>query len=735
MAIRYACDSRIMTLETDHTTYQMKIDRFGFLHHLYYGKRVSDTDLGYTWLDYDRGFSGNPNDCDPQKERIFSLDTFPQEYTSCDNGDYRLSCLDVINSNDSYGTDFRYQSHEIHAGKYCIPGLPAAYEEPDDSAETLVITLQDSGTGTAVRLYYGVFPKKDVITRCAEIINEGEGEITLEKAMSACLDVPFGDFDLIHFYGRHCMERQMERMPVNHSIQTVSSRRGTSSHQHNPFVILCEHGADEDHGDCYGVMLVYSGSFRIDAEQDQFGLIRITAGIHDEQFSWHLEKGGNFYTPEVILSFSSEGLGTLSSQYHRMIRHNVTRGKYHLSRRPLLINNWEATYFNFTEQSILSIAAQAAELGIEMFVLDDGWFGRRNSDNDGLGDWKANLEKLPHGIDGLARAINAMGMKFGIWVEPEMVNESSDLYRAHPEWVLKTPTRKPTRGRNQVVLDLTRKDVRDYLFEQMSDLLSSAPVEYIKWDMNRSICDVYSLEASRCQGEVGHRYVLGIYDLLERLTSSFPDVLFEGCSGGGGRFDAGMLYYTPQIWTSDDTDPILQMKIQYGTSFGYPVSSMGVHVSCSPNLQSGRSTPLSTRAIAALSGTFGYELNLNVMSSAEKDEIRKQIEDYKRYYDLIHNGRLYRIANPFEDGFYAVREFVSEDRSEALVQVINTDPQANAPLLHVRLRGLEPEGLYQTDGTDLIRSGAALMNAGYTFPIMLGDYSGLQIHLIRMKKG
>ena len=733
MAIHFQAENKCFTLHTEHTTYQIKVDAHGLLKHQYYGRKVIDTDFDYAFLNMDRGFSGNPYDCDPY-ERSVSLDTMPQEYTSSDVGDYRLTSLNIMNADGSYGTNLRYDSYEILNVKYSIPGLPAAYAEKSDTVETLIITLKDHGTKTTVKLYYGVFSEKDVITRCAVIINESTAAVHLEKVMSACLDLPFGSYDLIHFHGRHCMERQVERMPVSHSIQTVSSMRDTSSHQHNPFVILAENNTDEDQGDCYGIMLAYSGNFRMDVEQDQFGSVRIQAGIHDEKFSWQLKEGECFYTPEVILSYTNEGLGALSRQYHQMIQHNITRGKYHLARRPLLINNWEATGFQFNEEKILSIAAQAAGLGIEMFVLDDGWFGKRDSDNAGLGDWKVNLEKLPHGIHSLAENINAMGMKFGIWVEPESINEDSDLYRAHPDWALKTPSRRPVRSRNQLVLDLSRKEVCDYLFEQLSELLSSANIEYIKWDMNRSLCDIFSTEQSRDQGETSHRYVLGLYSLLDRLISSFPDVLFEGCSGGGGRFDAGMLYYTPQIWNSDDTDPIHQLKIQYGTSFGYPVSAMGTHVSCSPNMQSGRSTPFTTRAVSALSGTFGYELDPNALSTTEKEEIRSQISLFKQYNDLIHYGRLYRISNPFQDHCFAVKEFVSPDQSEALVNVIATDPQANPPLLHIKFKGLNENWLYRYDDKEMILSGAALMYAGYTIPAMPGDYSILQIHLTHVEE-
>lgn len=731
MSICFDKKKQLLTIETEQVSYQMMVDSNGFLHHLYYGRRIDCASMSYLESNYDRGFSGNPYIL--RNDRSFSLDTFPQEYASFGVGDYRINSLAVVNADGSYAADFRYVTHEVHQGKYAIPGMPSVYDNGGE-AETLIVTLRDPVTALTVKLYYGVFSKLDIITRCAEIVNGGEDTVTLEKAASVCLDMPYGKWDLVHFHGRHCLERQVERSPLIHSIQTIASKRGMSSHHHNPFVILCDRRANEDYGDCYGLMFMYSGNHKTEIEVDQLENVRVVMGIHDAQFNWKLDAGERFYTPEVIMAYSHCGFTRLSHLYHNVIRNNVCRGEYKLARRPVLINNWEATYFDFNEEKILNLARQAAELGIELFVLDDGWFGSRNDDNAGLGDWYVNLEKLPRGLAGLAEKINDLGMKFGLWIEPEMVNEDSDLYRAHPDWAFAAPGRKPATGRNQLVLDMSRREVQDYLYEALSRLLRESHIEYIKWDMNRSLSDVYSHGAPKeRQGEVYHRYVLGVYRLMDRLTSAFPHVLFEGCAGGGGRFDPAILYYSPQIWCSDDTDPIERIKIQYGTSFGYPVSTMGAHVSASPNHQTGRTTPLNTRGVVAMSGTFGYELDLNKLSKEEKVEISQQIKDFKRYYWLIQDGDYYRLTDTEAGHFYSAWQFVSKDGSESLVNLVVNSPQPNSLLIHVRLKGLEPEGVYEMERTGQRFTGAALMYGGYTFPLISGDYPAMQIHFTKVQ--
>lgn len=579
------CKNHVFTLQTKSSTYQMK-EEGGFLFHNYYGPVIGDVDMSYLVCPMDRGFSGQPQEI---VDRRFSLDTRLLEYSAYGTGDYRDYCLHAVYEDGSHVTDLRFVSYEVKEGKYALEGLPAMYQG-EEKAETLEITLRDEYKNLEVVLYYGVFEDLDVITRACKIVNQSKEQVRLLRAYSMGLDFDNKDMDMLHFYGRHAMERKMERSPLQHGFQGVESRRGYSSHQQNPFVILCKQDANEEYGWCYGASFAYSGNFSIQAEVSQMDLTRLTVGIQDTQFEFHLEPGESFTAPEVILSFSENGLGQLSRNYHKAIRHNLCRGKYKTERRPVLINNWEATYFDFTLEKLVAIAKDAKELGIEMLVMDDGWFGKRDSDYSGLGDWFINEKKLKGGLKNLVEEVNKAGMKFGIWFEPEMISEDSDLYRAHPDWALTVPGRSFTRARHQLVLDFSREDVRTYIFDRMCEILESANIEYVKWDANRHLTDVWSakLPADR-QGEVFHRYILGLYDFLEKLTQRFPNLLIEGCSGGGGRFDAGMMYYHPQIWCSDDTDAIERLDIQYGTSFGYPISTVGSHVSVCPNHQTGRS--------------------------------------------------------------------------------------------------------------------------------------------------
>ena len=727
MAIIMNQAEQVFTLQTKRTTYQMKAGDYGILLHLYYGARVEDCTMDYLLHRKDVGFSGNPYEAG--EDRTFSLDTLPQEFPSYGVGDYRNNCVGVCQADGTRAADFRYVSWEIREGAHKIPGLPCLFDE-DETAETLVIFLEDAASSLKLELYYVVFADRDVIARSARITNGGKEAVRLEKMMSACLELPNGSWEAIHFHGRHAMERRLERLPLMHGTMEVGSRRGTSSHQHNPGVILCSPDATEEHGGCYGLSLIYSGSFSMEIEMDQMDSVRAVCGINPEFFEYRLEPGEAFDTPQLMMTYSGSGLGRMSANFHSIIRHNLCRGKYKFARRSVLINNWEATYFDFNEEKILSIARQASELGIEMLVLDDGWFGSRDSDNAGLGDWFVNTDKLKGGLTDLVTGINGLGMKFGIWIEPEMVNEDSRLYREHPDWALTIPGRKPCRSRNQLVLDMSRSEVRDYVFDSIAAVLKSANVEYVKWDMNRSICDVYSavLPKER-QGEVYHRYVLGIYDLMERFTSSFPNILFEGCSGGGGRFDPAILYYSPQIWGSDDTDGIERLEIQYGTSFFYPISAVGSHVSAIPNHQTGRRTPLATRGVVAMAGSFGYEMDLNLLTEDEKEAVKAQVEDYKKYYDLIHNGDYYRLTSPQGDSGFTAWQFVSGDKTRTLLNLVITHVRANAPDLWFKLRGLDPEKRYRLEENGRIYSGSALMNAGISIPMIMGDYPAVQMVL------
>lgn len=721
-----SCNNQIFSLHTKHSTYQMKVDR-DFLIHTYYGPYVGDSDMSYLARCIDRGFSGNP---DGITDKGYSLDTQLLEYPSYGTGDFRNDCLRVAYADGSQVTDLKYVSHEIKEGKYGMEGLPAMYQG-EENVQTLEVVLQDVYKKLEVILYYGVFENLDVITRACKIVNKGEDKVNLLRAYSMCLDFNNKDMDFVHFYGRHAMERIMERTPLHHGIQSVGSRRGFSSHQHNPFVVLCAHDAGEDHGNCYGASFVYSGNFAAEAEVTQADCTRMTMGIHDAQFQFELQPQESFTAPEVMLSFSSEGLGTLSRNYHKAIRYHICRGKYKTARRPILINNWEATYFDFNTEKLLDIAREAKKLGIEMLVMDDGWFGKREDDVSGLGDWFVNEKKLGGKLKDLVDGVNEIGLKFGIWFEPEMISEDSDLYRAHPDWALKIPGRAPTRGRQQLVLDFSREDVRTYIFDRMCEILESSDIEYVKWDANRHLTDVWSalLPAER-QGEVFHRFILGLYDFLEKITQRFPNVLFEGCSGGGGRFDAGMMYYHPQIWCSDDTDAVERLEIQYGTSFAYPVSTMGAHVSVCPNHQTGRSVSMKTRGVVAMSGTFGYELDITKLSEEDKQTVKEQIEAFKKYYDLIQNGDYYRLTDDGRKSPFVAWEFVSADKKEALLNVVVLRTKAN-PILHtVYARGLEADMMYQVEGSQEKFSGAALMNGGYPIPVMGDDYQAVQIHLL-----
>ena len=720
MAITFNETTRIFTLTTAHTTYQMQADAQGYLLHLYYGARTAG-EMDYLLNYGDRGFSGNPNSAG--NNRTYSLDALPQEYPSLGTGDFRNYALNIENADGSQCCNLVYITHEITTGKYTLKGLPFVRAE-DNEAETLKIILEDPVTKVELHLLYGVLEKEDIITRSVIIKNAGKAPVTVKKAQSACLDFLHGDYDLIKFYGRHAMERNMERMPVSHESTRIGSRRGTSSHQYNPGVILAGKNTNEDSGSCYGMLFVYSGNFLVEAEKDQYDQTRIQMGLTDELFAYPLEAGAEFIAPEVILSYTNKGLSRLSQQYHHCIMNHICQGKYVHANRPVLINSWEAAYFDFTGDTIVELAKEAKALGIDMVVMDDGWFGKRNDDNSSLGDWYVNEEKLGGTLTKLIERVNAEGVKFGIWIEPEMVSEDSDLYREHPEWAITIPGRKPVRSRNQLVLDFSRKEVRDEIFKRICAVLDQGNVEYIKWDMNRSLADIYA-------PNVTYDYVLGVYDFLEKLTNRYPDILIEGCSGGGGRFDAGMLYYTPQIWCSDNTDAINRTRIQYGTSFFYPVAAMGSHVSAVPNHQTGRVTSMHTRGVAAMSGTFGYELNPALLNAKEKAEIRAQLAQYREYQELIREGDYYRLSNPFQDNF-AAWMVVSDDRSKALVSVIRLTAEANPPAAYVTLKGMEEDAFYREKTTGKVYPGAALMEAGILLPAAVSEYEAYQIALERV---
>ena len=728
MGIIYCEKDRTFTLQTKNTTYQMQVDRYGFLLHLYYGKKT-DGCMDYLLTYYDRGFSGNPYDAG--EDRTYSMDTLPQEFPCYGNGDFRSTAFAVENADGSMSCDLRYKSHKIFDGKYNLEGLPAVYAS-DEEAQTLEILMEDPVTEVKVVLLYGVLPAQDIITRSVSVKNESSGKIYLNKIESASLDFLYGDYELLTFYGRHAMERNVQRVPVVHGTQKIGSVRGTSSHQYNPMMILAEKETTEDKGNCYAMSFVYSGCFQGEVLKDQLNQTRMMLGLQEEAFRYPLETGEMFQAPEVILSYSSEGMNRLSQNLHHCIRQHICRGKYKEEIRPILINSWEAAYFDFTGDTIYELAKAAKEVNIDMLVMDDGWFGKRDDDNSGLGDWFVNEKKLGGTLGNLIKKINDLGVKFGIWIEPEMVSEDSDLYRKHPDWALTVPGRNPVRSRNQLVLDFSRKEVVDEIYDQICKVLDQGNIEYVKWDMNRSLMDVYS-SVTRDQGRVLHDYVLGLYDFLERLVQRYPNLLIEGCSGGGGRFDAGMIYYTPQIWCSDNTDAIDRLRIQYGTSFGYPVSVVGSHVSAVPNHQTGRKTPLHTRGVVAMSGTFGYELNLMKLSEEEKQEIREQIAEYKSYAPIIQNGLYYRLSNPTTEEICAW-EFVHTDekeQSKVLLNIVMQVIHGNMTVNYVKLQGLEETAVYREEKSGKRYTGAALMYGGMPLPIEPGEYQAYQYCFVK----
>ena len=728
--IKYHEAEKVFDLRTENSTYQMQVREYDTLVHLYYGCPVGDSLITDRIVCVDRGFSGNPYEAG--KDKTFSLDTLPQEYTAYGNGDYRINGLEVEQADGSDTANLKFESYEITKGKYSLKGLPAMFAK-EDEAETLEIVLADRVSGLKAHLLYSVFPHLDVITRAVRLEQTGETPVTVKKAMSMEMDFEYREMDAVHFYGRHNVERQMERTHLGHANWSVGSIRGTSSHHHNPFVILCDRNTEETYGNCYGYALAYSGNFTFETEVDQVGHTRVVMGIHPYHFAWTLEKGDTFETPEVIMSYSAEGFGKLSRIYHDAYRNNLIRSKYVEQPRPILVNNWEATYFDFDADKLYHIAEEARNIGLDMFVLDDGWFGKRDNDWCALGDWEVNEEKIKGGLPALAEKIHGLGLKFGLWVELEMVNKDSDLYRAHPDWAFAIPGRVPNHSRNQLVLDMTREDVREYLLERLTTIVHDAKIDYVKWDMNRSVCDVYSHVAAQSRnGELYHRYVLGVYDLMERFLAACPNLLLEGCSGGGGRYDAGMMYYSPQIWCSDNTDAINRLSIQYGSSFFYPISTVGSHVSVCPNHQTGRVTPFWTRGDVALAGSFGYEMDLNKISDEEKEMVKEQVAAMHTYYDLTHEGLYYRLTGLKKQDFMAW-EFVAKDQSRALLTIVKTDAEGNMLPVHTKVCGLAENKLYCCSLDGEIRSGRTWNCAGLTLHQVLKEYESIRVEFTEVE--
>ena len=718
MPIEWNEDEQLFHLYNGRISYMIQLVHGKYLAHVYWGSSVRMLQPSAILPFKGRTFSPNNEPSDP----VFSLDTLPQEYPAFGNGDFRTPAYQLQAPDGSTVTEFVYDSYEIFKGKPRLNGLPMAYVEDEEEAETLVITLVDSMLGVGLNLHYTIYRDVEVITRSVLFENLGSREVKIEKCMSMSVDFHDSNWDWLHLQGTWARERQIERRPMAHGVQSISSTRGASSHQQNPFLALLSKNATEDYGEVYGMSLVYSGNFQASIEVDPYEITRISMGINPFNFSWALNPGETFQTPEVVMVYSSEGLGGMSRTFHKMIRSRVCRGVYRDRARPILINNWEATYFHFTEKKLKELADAAKELGVELFVLDDGWFGRRDNAKSSLGDWEVNRKKLPNGLNGLARYINGKGMQFGLWVEPEMVSPDSDLYRRHPDWCLHVPGRNRTLSRNQLVLDLSRNDVCEWLIDTLTTLFQSAPISYVKWDMNRNMTEVGSaaLPQER-QKETAHRYMLGLYQIVEELTARFPEILFESCSGGGGRFDLGMLYYMPQTWTSDDTDAVERLKIQYGTSIVYPAITMGAHVSDVPNHQVGRVTPLLMRCHVVMAANLGFELNVDKLSKEDRALVRKEIQLYHQIKDIVLFGDLYRLLSPFE-GMDTAWMYVGHDQKQAVLFYYKTLATPNPPFLRLRLQGLNPQLKYKINNEDRVFYGDELLKIGFTLPLIKEDF-------------
>ena len=716
MPIIFHKNTKEFHLYNDEISYIFCILRNGQPGQIYYGRKIKDRESFQHLIEYSLR---DMAPCTYEGDRTFSMEYLKQEYPSYGHGDMREPAYEILQEDGSRITEFTFEDYVILKGKRKLEGLPAVYTESDEEAETLEIYLRDRVMNTKIILSYTIFENLPVIIRNTRFAHEGESSIVLERAMSLNLDLPDDRYEMVELTGAWARERYVKTAPLHEGIQAIYSMRGHSSHQFNPFFALKRPETTEDAGEAIGISLVYSGNFLGQTAVDTFGVARAMIGIHPEGFSWTLKKDETFQTPEAVLVYSGEGLGKMSRTFHRLYRKRLARGYWRDRVRPVVINNWEATFMNFTEEKILKFAETARQLGVEMMVLDDGWFGHRDDDTSSLGDWYPDLKKLPQGIRGLAEKIENMGRKFGLWIEPEMVNKDSRLYEEHPDWVIRVPYREACHGRNQFVLDFSKEEVVDYIGDRISRILQDAPVSYIKWDMNRSISEAFSQgRKAEEQGKLFHRHILGVYRLYERLTSEFPEVLFESCASGGARFDPGMLYYAPQCWTSDNTDAVERLRIQYGTSFVYPLSSMGCHVSEAPNQQTFRNTPLSTRAETAYFGCFGYEMDLDTLTEEEKEEVKEQIQYYKRIRKLVMDGTFYRLISPFE-GDEAAWMVVSEDKRHALAGYYRMRQPANAPLKRLTLKGLDPDVRYQIRETGLEAYGDELMRAG----MAISDYA------------
>lgn len=730
--ITYNEQNRTFKLDTSNTTYMIGIiDSESFIGHIYYGKRLKEADASYLLRTEEPPFVPSKNN----RERCSFYDCFPFEYPAGGTGDYRESCLGIRTCGGYAGAMLSYVSHEITPGKPGLEGLPATFGTKEE-CETLKIVCEDKYAGLQAELLYTAFHDTDVITRSVRIINAGQDPFYLTKVYSACIDMDNRDFDMISLHGSWARERHIQRKSLGYGIQNVSSFRGESSHQDHPFLALVGKNTTQEQGEVYAMNFVYSGNFRAQAEVSQFDQVRMSMGIHPENFCWKLEPGESFQAPEVVMVYTDKGLDAMTGAFHKLYKKHLIRSKYKDKKRPILINNWEATYFDFNSEKLLSIAREASALGIEMLVMDDGWFGKRNNDDCALGDWQVNEDKINGGLKKLVDEVNRIGMKFGIWFEPEMISPDSDLYREHPDWAIAIPGRPAAQSRQQYVLDLSRKEVVNYVYGMVASVLKSANIEYVKWDMNRQLSDMGSacLPADR-QGELYHRYVLAVYEMQDRLIHDFPDLLLENCSGGGARFDPGMLYYSPQIWCSDDADAIERLEIQEGTALLYPLSTMGAHVSDCPNHTVGRTTPFETRGIVALAGTFGYELDVTKIPEEDKKQIPGQVAMYHKYNDLIREGDYYRIASYSANHKFDCWQVVGEDKKESLVTFVQVLSSPNIKSRRILLKGLnenlhyEVNFLQKAETEAKVYSGDTLMKAGLLIRNQSGDFKAVLIHL------
>ncbi|KAF1298137.1 alpha-galactosidase [Enterococcus sp. JM4C] len=725
ISIQFDEQTQTFHLSNQQVSYLFSIEEGQVLSHLYYGKKITHYHGNFRYPRLDRSFSPNlPGAID----RSYSLDTVLQEYPGFGGGDFRTPAHEIRQSDGTIVTNFTFKEYRVIEGKPSLTGLPATYVNATTDAQTLLVTLEDRFRGLELELSYTIFDDSPVIARNTRLVNKGKEKVVIEKLASLAIDFPATAFDLIHLNGTWAKERMVTREPLNTGIKVLDSKRGSSSHQQNPFVALASPTTTEETGEVYGFCLVYSGNHETMIEKDPYDQTRVTMGINSFDFRWVLEPEDSFQSPEVILNYSDQGLNELSHSYHELFNHRLVRGQHQQKERPVLINNWEATYFDFDEDKLLAIVDEAQKIGIELFVLDDGWFGKRESDNSSLGDWFENAGKIKMGLANLSKEVHARGLEFGIWFEPEMISEDSDLYRAHPDWALQIPGRGKSLGRSQYVLDFSRADVRGHIYQQMKAFFDEVPVDYVKWDMNRNMTEVYSKNRSaEEQGSTAHRYMLGLYEFMEQLTSEYPAILFESCSGGGGRFDAGMLHYMPQTWTSDNTDAVARLKIQYGTSLVYPISTMGSHVSAIPNHQTSRKTSLAMRGNVAMSGVFGYELDLSTLSEEDKAEMKEQVAFYKAHRSLLQYGTFTRLLSPFE-GNETAWIFVSDDKKEAMVFYYRVLVEASRPLESLKLRGLDAEKVYQMN--EQLFGGDELMNLGfYIDPTLSGDYASQMFYL------